>query len=569
MKRKLFSLLALLMVAVTGAWAQEGTLLVTMTAGETVTYDPATATDVAEITMTGATQLGTWEDYYYGNHYSWLNSSWNDTDKGTLEVTAKPGYTITKVVFSGSDIVGSPGSREVTASPFAVYPWGSGSAFGSAVYTSDLYTEIIKNTASNDILGIDKIEVYGYAGTPVTPTGDGYKLSVGTNAHGTVKFYVGQNEVTTAQEGDSVKVVVTPATGWSVNKPAGQWIAAEAAARSAVPMLNGFELETVAGQENTYKFLMERANAEVSVSYKKLLTHQDISIEAIADLTYTGDSLKPTVVVKDGETTLKLGTHYTVEYANNLNAALATAAAAPTVTICAVDTSSVYAGDTAVTFNILKAAGSISYKATELEKELGDAAFTNELTHIGDGKVTYSIEGRNIATVDENTGRVTITDGPGFFTITATVEEGDNYTYETTTASYEVNVGVRVKMPFIFDDDDRIIVANKMALYTVLEKAREINRSQITVESNIALTKAMEDAEEALYKKDVTVEELQAAREALLKAIDEVKPKEVTTGVSGMSGISGMSGGYYDLQGRKVTQPRKGIYIYKGKKVKK
>jgi len=566
MKQKIFSLLVLLLTAATGAWAKEETLLVTITAGETVTYDPATATDVAEITMTGATQLGTWYDYDVAPHYSWLNSSTNDTDKGTLEVTAKPGYTITKVVFSGLDIVGSPGSREVTASPFAVYPWGEGSAFGSAVYTSDSYTEIIKNTASNDILGIGKIEVYGYAGTPAT----GYELSVGTNAHGTVKFYVDQNEVTTAQEGDSVKVVVTPATGWSVNKPAGQWIAAEAAARSAVPMLNGFELETVAGQENTYKFLMERANAEVSVSYKKLLTHQDISIEAIADLTYTGDSLKPTVVVKDGETTLKLGTHYTVEYANNLNAALATAAAAPTVTICAVDTSSVYAGDTAVTFNILKAAGSITYKEAELEKDLGDAAFTNELTHIGDGKVTYSIEGRNIATVDENTGRVTITDGPGFFTITATVEDGDNYTYETTTASYEVNVGVRVKMPFIFDDDDRIIVANKMALYTVLEKAREINRSQITVESNIALTKAMEDAEEALYKKDVTVEELQAAREALLKAIDEVKPKDdTTTGVSGMSGISGMSGGYYDLQGRKVTQPRKGIYIYKGKKVKK
>ena len=159
--------LALLLTAATGAWAQEETLLVTMTAGETVTYDPATATDVAEITMTGATQLGTWEDYYYGNHYSWLNSSWNDTDKGTLEVTAKPGYTITKVVFSGSDIAGGPGSREVTASPFAVYPWGGGSAFGSAVYTSDSYTEIIRNTASNDILGIDKIEVYGYAGTPV------------------------------------------------------------------------------------------------------------------------------------------------------------------------------------------------------------------------------------------------------------------------------------------------------------------------------------------------------------------------------------------------------------------
>jgi hypothetical protein len=173
--RYLLTLVALFAMT-TGAWAQEGTLLVTMTAGETVTYAPATATDVAEITMTGATQLGTWYDYNAYLHYSWLNSSTNVTDKGTLEVTAKPGYTITKVVFSGLDIVGSPGSREVTAYPFAVYPWGEGSVFGSAVYTSDSYTEIIRNTASNDILGIDKIEVYGYAGTPEPP------IEVTTNA---------------------------------------------------------------------------------------------------------------------------------------------------------------------------------------------------------------------------------------------------------------------------------------------------------------------------------------------------------------------------------------------------
>jgi len=166
MKQKILSLLVLLLTAATGAWAQEGTLLVTITAGETVTYDPATATDVAEITMTGETHLGTWWDFYDGKHYSWLNSSTDDTDKGTLEVTAKPGYTITKVVFSGSDIVNLPCSREVTASPFAVYPWGS--EYGSTVYTSDSYTEIIKSKNSNNITGIDKIEVYGYAGTPAS-----------------------------------------------------------------------------------------------------------------------------------------------------------------------------------------------------------------------------------------------------------------------------------------------------------------------------------------------------------------------------------------------------------------
>ena len=358
MKRKLFSLLVLLMTVVTGAWAQE-TLLVTITAGGTVTYDPATATDVAEITMTGATQLGTWEDYYYGNHYSWLNSSWNDTDKGTLEVTAKPGYTITKVVFSGSDIVGSPGSREVTASPFAVYPWGSGSAFGSAVYTSDSYTEIIKNTASNDILGIDKIEVYGYAGTPVTPTGDGYKLSVGTNAHGTVKFLVGQNEVTTAAEGETVTVVITPDEGWAVNKPAGKWYAAGSAtkaphrAQNGIDLQQSFELTKLLGQDNTYSFVMDRANAEVSVSYKKLLTHQDITTLDIAAVTYTSEALEPAVTVKDGQTVLVKDTDYTVAYSNNINAAKADATEnAPTVTITAVSTSEKFAGEITKTFTI-------------------------------------------------------------------------------------------------------------------------------------------------------------------------------------------------------------------------
>ena len=429
MKQKILSLLVLLLTAATGAWAQEGTLLVTITAGETVTYDPATATDVAEITMTGATQLGTWWDYFDGKHYSWLNSSTNVTDKGTLEVTAKQGYTITKVVFSGSDIAGSPGSREVTASPFAVYPWGSGSAFGSAVYTSDSYTEIFRNAASNDILGIDKIEVYGYAGTPTPtgngvkyalsvgdtftsgqtvdvkdgndvvatitygesggedfkaaktdnkvsgytaftegngvngnttggtfytivpkydgtitvavvlnagkkfyvledgtaltnyngitvdekyygtysfevskdkaykfycagsklgfygfeytyassqpepqPTGDGvnYALSVGTSEHGTVTFKVGENTVTTAQEGQTVTVEITPATGWSTGSIKGLWYAAQAKARRVadanIDLLKDFELTPVEGNPNAYTFTMKRANAEFSVN---------------------------------------------------------------------------------------------------------------------------------------------------------------------------------------------------------------------------------------------------------------------------------------------------------------
>ena len=49
--------------------------------------------------------------------------------------------------------------------------------------------------------------------------------------------------------------------------------------------------------------------------------------------TYNGEAQEPTVTVKDGETTLTQDTHYTVNYSNNTNAALSTAENAPTVTI--------------------------------------------------------------------------------------------------------------------------------------------------------------------------------------------------------------------------------------------
>ena len=45
-----------------------------------------------------------------------------------------------------------------------------------------------------------------------------YSLTVGTNEHGTITFKVGENTVTSAQEGQTVTVTVTPATGYVVNE---------------------------------------------------------------------------------------------------------------------------------------------------------------------------------------------------------------------------------------------------------------------------------------------------------------------------------------------------------------
>ena len=101
-----------------------------------------------------------------------------------------------------------------------------------------------------------------------------------------------------------------------------------------------------------------------------------------------------------------------------------------------------------------KKAGSISYATASVNKTFGDANFTNELTKTGDGTVTYSSSDTKVAEVDSKTGEVTIK-GNGEATITATVEDGDNYTYATKTASYKINVtAVKVPDPTINPSDN-------------------------------------------------------------------------------------------------------------------
>ena len=106
------------------------------------------------------------------------------------------------------------------------------------------------------------------------------------------------------------------------------------------------------------------------------------------------------------------------------------------------------------TVTISKAAGSISYATASIEKLTTDAAFTNALTKTGDGKVTYSSDKESVAKVNTTTGEVTIM-GKGEATITATVTDGDNYTYATKTASYKINVtAVKVPDPTINPSDN-------------------------------------------------------------------------------------------------------------------
>ena len=91
------------------------------------------------------------------------------------------------------------------------------------------------------------------------------------------------------------------------------------------------------------------------------------------------------------------------------------------------------------TLTVNKAEGFIKYTTIAVEKMNADNPFTNKLTIVGDGTVTYSSSKEKVATVDANTGKVTIT-GVGETTITAEIKDSDTYTYPQKKATYTVTV---------------------------------------------------------------------------------------------------------------------------------
>ena len=103
-------------------------------------------------------------------------------------------------------------------------------------------------------------------------------------AHGDIQFNVGEGEnvkedVTSAQEGDLVTVIITPETGYSVDEATGKWYAAVANSRRIpaggspeIDLLSDITLTFVSEDETTgaqtYTFEMARANVQFNVTYK-------------------------------------------------------------------------------------------------------------------------------------------------------------------------------------------------------------------------------------------------------------------------------------------------------------
>ena len=148
------------------------------------------------------------------------------------------------------------------------------------------------------------------------------------------------------------------------------------AGQSSIEIAQPFEVpinitETEGGTLFTATFTMPEANAQISVPYLKLLSSDDITIEAIPDQTFTGQAIEPTLVVKDGDTELEEGVDYTVSYFNNTNAAQTTDENAPVAAIIAVVGSEKYVSGNVFKFNILPAT-----ITDEMITEIGDQTYT-------------------------------------------------------------------------------------------------------------------------------------------------------------------------------------------------
>ena len=140
MRNKILMTLALLLTAVTGAWAQTETPLVTIQASENSTFTSGSKTfnDIATVTITG-------------NGYIDV-SGWGNC---TLTVTPADGVTITSVKFYGT----SDGAVvEDTSSPFEA----------EIKYDSNISRDVTKVNGTKAFdYGVKKIEVFGTAGPPL------------------------------------------------------------------------------------------------------------------------------------------------------------------------------------------------------------------------------------------------------------------------------------------------------------------------------------------------------------------------------------------------------------------
>ncbi len=134
---------------------------------------------------------------------------------------------------------------------------------------------------------------------------------------------------------------------------------------------------------------------------------------------YNGEEQTPDVEVALDSVILSGETDYTVAYENNINAGPAQ--------VIVTGKEPGYTGSVAADFTIEKAEQTIEVSDTAITKKLNASAFTiTAAVTEGDGAITFASSKTSVATVNADTGKVSMKK-PGKTTITVTAAETENY----------------------------------------------------------------------------------------------------------------------------------------------
>ena len=147
--KKYFMTLALLLTAVTGAWAgEEPQLLTTINASSSFLTGSQTFDDIATVTFGGAGTIA------FNDKNGWVQDEYQK--ESTVTVTAVDGYTITCIKIYSAD----PQNATISTSPFTAYL----NCWGATYVTTG-------SGGAGDYIGDElvRIEVYGYKSEPAEP----------------------------------------------------------------------------------------------------------------------------------------------------------------------------------------------------------------------------------------------------------------------------------------------------------------------------------------------------------------------------------------------------------------
>lgn len=388
--KKLFSIIAILMMAITAQAAERTVTYQLSVDGKTINKDGITCTEsfdsynnlfygtfsvssgkFTKIVVTAMDVSMVGKDDYMNDRPGWSDdyrsATWTGSASSvasgtimgnnedvtivfTIEDVAVTGVTLDKT--SASLTVGGTETLTATVNPDdatdKTVTWKS-SDESVATVDDGVVTAVAAGTATITVTTTDGSKTATCEVT-VTSAATQYDLVAASSEHGVVAFKVDGTTATQASKGDLVSVVITPNEGYSAKnvtvKAFTSWdVEPTTGGSEGTPSLQR-EVNVTKNADGTWQFTMPESKVWVVATYAKNL--QDAWIQSITEQTYTGAEIKPTVTVKDSETTLTENTDYTVSYTDNVNAGTAT------VTITAVDGSD-YSGTAKATFTIKKA----------------------------------------------------------------------------------------------------------------------------------------------------------------------------------------------------------------------